>query len=201
MNLFSGIGIKYLFLSLILLACYLVAWPKESDCAAYRTFAEHSRDLTRASSPIHQKRSTVCKEIWFSDEGQIRLHYRIESAGSSLTLQPREKRIDVIEHLDDMCCWMQDKLFIAPSGQDFTQQTRYFAAKEGTYHFLTQNLMAQQATLSLYRIPGDALPEQGLMPTSPPFLSGQAETVALSVAGHTPSFQAHEFKAIFTKTN
>ncbi|MBS3904003.1 MAG: hypothetical protein KGZ39_01585 [Simkania sp.] len=181
--------------TLTLAVLWLFAWPKKSDCSAYQLFAHQSRQAASHSAPLCQNRLKVCKDIWFAEEGNQRLHYRIESASSSLTLEPKAKHIDVIERLEQMRCWMQDKLLTGTAQRNVSQQTRYFTAREGTYHFLSQQLIADKATLSLYRMPGDTLPDIGCMPEYSPFLSGEAKRIALTVAGNTPTFQAYEFKA------
>src|SRR5689334_14153778 len=106
-----------------------LGWPTESDYRAYRTAVQQSRTLAKTAPPICQNRQQVCKDIWFSNEGAERLHYRIESVGSSLTLQPVQKRIDIIEHLHDMRCWMQDKVSSAAGAHGSMQQSRYFTAQ------------------------------------------------------------------------
>ncbi len=173
---------------------WLFAWPKGSDRNAYRLFSGRSKKLASNQSPICQNRLKVCKDIWFAEAGNQRLHYRIESASSSLTLEPKGHKFDVIERLEQMRCWMQDKVFTS-NRNDISQQTRYFTAREGVYHFLSQQLIAEKATLSLYRMPGDSLPEIGRMPHYEPFMSGEAKKIAFVVAGSTPTFQAFDFKA------
>ncbi len=185
-------------LSLLALAAgtiILIGWPRESDFRAYRAGLEQSRKATKTAPPVCQNRSLVCKDIWFSNEGDQRLHYRIESASSSLNLQPVQNKIEIKEHLHDMRCWMQDKIIQASGARGSSQQSRFFTASEGVYHFLSQSLLASQATLSLYRISGEHLPEIGRMPSAPPFLSGNAEHIKMLVSGKSPLFQASNFKA------
>ncbi len=170
-----------------------IGWPKQSDLQGYITAAEQSRELTR-SLPVCQDRRLVCKDIWFSNAGGERLHYRIQSVTSSLNMQPRSRKIEIIERLHDMRCWMQDK--IVSSEAHTTQQSRYFTANEGVYHFLSHSLLADQATLSLYHLPGTDLPSLGCLPREDPFLIGQAEQIKMHVSGKTPLFQASNFKAL-----
>ena len=180
----------FCLLLLNFLILWLFAWPKGHDRNVYWEYATKTK--TFSPSAICQNRLKVCKDIWFSESPASRLHYRIESASSALTFEPIGKKVDIIEHLEQMRCWMQDK--ITP-GTNPSQQTRYFTAREGVYHFLSQQLIADKATLSLYRMAGSTLPEIGRMPSSDPFLSGEATKIAFSVAGNTPKFQANDFKA------
>src|SRR5579883_2379855 len=144
---------------------FLIGWPTQSDFRVYQTNLEQSRALGKSAPPVSQKRSQVCKDIWFSSEGAQRLHYRIESAASSLNLQPMKSKVDIVEQLHDMRCWMQDKIVKAAGSDGASQQTRYFTASQGVYRFLSQSLVADQATLSLYRITGEHLPEIGKFPS------------------------------------
>jgi hypothetical protein len=190
-----------LFLFIFSLAIlWIFSWPKESDRKDYLIFAGQSTHLTSYSSPICQNRLKVCKDLWFSEENQQRLHYRIESGSSSLTMAPKGHKVEVIERLELMRCWMQDKLLPSNKGE-LSQQTRYFTAREGVYHFLSQQLIADKATLSFYRMAGDQLPNIGQLPAVEPFLSGEATKIAFSISGSTPTFQAFEFKAFLTNTD
>jgi len=182
-------------LGVSLVTLILIGWPRESDYLAYKEAVQQSRSYAKSSPPVSQKRFEVCKDIWFSEEGNQRLHYRIESAASSLNLQPVRNKFEVIEQLHGMRCWMQDKIVSTPGSQGSTQQTRYFTANEGIYNFLSQSLLASQATVSLYRLPGEHLPEIGRLPSTLPFLSGKAEQVKMLVSGKTPMFQASNFQA------
>ena len=175
-------------LALCFLVLWLFAWPKGHDRNVYRNYSTKTKKFSPSS--ICQNRLKVCKDIWFT--GANRLHYRIESTSSALTFEPRGSKIDIVEHLEQMRCWMQDKIITSPSA---LQHTRYFTAREGIYNFLSQQLIADKATLSLYRMPGSSLPEIGRMPAFDPFLSGEATKVAFSVAGSIPKFQASDFKA------
>ncbi len=185
-------GLSLFFFSLG--ALWFFAWPKDQDRKDYLAFAGQSKHVASHPSPICQNRLKVCKDIWVTEENQQRLHYRIESASSSLTLEPKGHKMDIIEHLEQMRCWMQDKL-LTSNKNDVSQQTRYFTAREGVYHFLSQQLIADKATLSFYRMAGDKLPELGRLPISEPFLTGEAKQIAFSVSGSTPMFQAYDFKA------
>src|SRR5229473_1262499 len=62
-------------------------------------------------STTQQQRKGVVKEIWFSQEDNSRLHYRIFSESSLLTIKPENKSFDLVEKLEKIKCWMQDKLY------------------------------------------------------------------------------------------
>jgi hypothetical protein len=144
-------------------------------------------------STTQQQRKGVVKEIWFSQEDNSRLHYRIFSESSLLTIKPEGRSFDLIEKLEKIKCWMQDKLYEPTPGVGPTQQIRFLAAEEGLYRYTTQEFLAQTVALSLYRLGGHELPKE--IAASKPFLKGIAEDVSFAVSGKSPQFKAKHFKA------
>ena len=177
-------------------------WVRPKDVATYRSFLEEQKQLAATGKSIpssaYQAREQVRKDIWYLD-GTRRLHYRIESDASTLTLVPMNQKIDIIENLQKIRCWMQDKIYEAPGTQTAMQQIRYFEADKGSYQYTTQQFLAQTVTLSLFRTPGVDLPLHTNL--SGAFLKGIAKDVSFSVSGKTPQFQAQQFKAIFNKSD
>lgn len=145
-------------------------------------------------STTHQQRKNVKKEIYFVQEDNTRLHYRIHSESSLLTMQPQSegKKIELNEKLEKIQCWMQDKLYNSSSGTDPMQQIRYLQAQEGVYCYTSQQFLAQSVALSLFRLPQHELPQEI---HAQPFLKGIAKDVSFAVSGKTPSFKAQHFKA------
>jgi hypothetical protein len=139
----------------------------------------------------HQNRSGVRKDLWLSQADRTRLHYRIDSKSSVLTLLPIDDKVDIIENLQQIQCWMQDKLYVQGSAP--MQQMRFFEADQGTYQYSSQKFTANSVALSLFRIPGIQLPTAVDPRTA--FLRGIAQDVSFSVAGKTTQFQAQHFKA------
>ncbi len=173
---------------------------RSTDYEKYTSFVQQ-RELASSSNSVssstHQKRYGVRKDIWFAQEDGSRLHYQIESESSILTLLPG-KKFDIIENLEKMKCWMQDKLYLSSNAQPI-QQMRYFEADHGTYQYTTQQFVAQAVALSLFRLPGHALPVK--YDSKSAFLRGIAQDVSFSVSGKTPQFQAQNFKAILKQSN
>ncbi len=139
----------------------------------------------------HQNRRSVRKDLWLSQQDRTRLHYRIDSKSSVLTLLPIDDKVDIIENLQQIQCWMQDKLYA--QGDVPMQQMRFFEADQGIYQYSSQRFAANTVTLSLFRIPGLQLPTTIDPRTA--FLRGIAQDVSFSVAGKTTQFQAQKFKA------
>ncbi len=138
----------------------------------------------------HQQRTKVRKDLWLSQSDRTRLHYRIDCKSSLLTLVPIDDKLDIIENLQELQCWMQDKIY-----NDTTpmQQVRYFQADAGTYQYSLQKFGANTVVLSLFRLPGTDLPT-GPFPNTA-FLKGIAKDVSFSLAGKATQFQAQQFKA------
>lgn len=156
---------------------------------AGRAIAKASKD-----QQTHQNRSGVRKDLWLSQEDHTRLHYRIDSKNSLLTLLPIDDKLDIIENLQHIKCWMQDKLYA--QGNTVMQQMRFFEADQGIYQYSTQKFAASSVALSLFRIPGVQLPTS--IDPSTAFLRGIAQDVSFSIAGKTSQFQAQRFKATLT---
>lgn len=140
----------------------------------------------------YQYRSGVRKDLWLAQEDHTRLHHRIASQSSRLTLVPIDDKVDIIEHLQNLQCWMQDKIFLPTA----TQQLRYFEAEQGIYQYSIQRFAASSVILSLFRLQGTDLPFS-LNPKTA-FLQGIAQDVSFSIAGKATQFQAKQFKATLT---
>jgi len=184
---------SFCFLLIIWFLLFVVVYP--SDLKKYKSFLDNSKisSSKQLSSTTNQKRQGVRKDIWFTQDDLSRLHYRIDSEYSMLTLVPEGSSWDVIEHLEKIKCWMQDKLYVVDANSPFMQQVRYFEADQGSYQFKLQQFDAKTVALSLFRLPGHTLtfaedPKNA-------FLKGVAQDVSFSVAGKTPQFQAQHFKA------
>ncbi len=149
-------------------------------------------------SSANQLRKGVRKDIWFAQDDDTRLQYRIESTTSTLTLLPVKNKFEVIETLGKVKCWTQDKLYFSGEKQEPMQQARYLEASEGVYHYGSQQFNAQGVSLSLFHIPGHHLATQSL-DLKKAFLSGLAKSITFTVSGKTPQFQAEQFKATLIK--
>lgn len=171
----------------------------ESDISLYKAkLAQYQQMIAQSSSDsASQTREGVRKDIWFSQDNDLRLQYRIESDSSILTLVPEKGKLDIVENLSNIRCWMQEKLTQTPAGA--TQQLRYLQAAEGIYRLSKQNFFASSVTLSLFRLPGHELTTP--TNTSQAFLKGQAEDISFSVSGKTPHFEARHFNASLKTEN
>ncbi len=185
-------------LLMLLLWAGIFGRAHESDYEACRLIKQQEEAASKKSlaTTTHQNRKGVVKEIYFSQEDQTRLHYRIESESSHLTLKPNGHKTDLIEKLEKIKCWMQDKVYTTSPGTKMMQQMRFLEAEEGIYRYASQQFLAQSVGLSLFRLSGHDLPND--LNREIPFMRGVAQDVSFSVSGKTPQFQAQHFKALLS---
>lgn len=180
-------------------ACVSLVWGCCFLCFTKRDLQKYLRVDAREPSSLlastEQNRTSVVKEIYFTQEDNTRLHYRIASASSFLTLRPEKQRFVIDEKLQDIQCWMQDKLYYDPNRPGVPmQQVRFLEAKDGIYRYAAQEFLAQTVAISLCRMVGHDLPQSVRLPK--PFLQGVADDVSFAVSGKVPQFNAHHFRAL-----
>ena len=139
--------------------------------------------------PTKQIRTDVQKDLWIFNEG-FRLHHRMESPRSILTIYPKGDRCELVEEMQDMKCYLQEN--VQMEGRSM-QQIRFIASASGTYYYSNQYFDAHQVFLALFRIPGNRLETE--LDFNEAFLKGVAQDVLLSFAEAPPHFQAKKFKA------
>ncbi len=176
---------------------YQIAILRSSDVSRFNDMIRE-RDIASSEVPsqTNQHRKQVRKDIWFAHSDGSRLHYQIASAGSLLSLTPIGNKLDVVESLQGVKCWMQDKL--SREGQGPMQQARLIEAETGLYRYTTQEFTANSVLLSLFKLPGHVLPLEPLE-SDEPFLSGIAKDISVIFSGKTPQFQAENFEATVVK--
>lgn len=173
----------YLFLTLHISTHDLNHFKKLQTAGKAIAETSHSRSTK-------QHRGGVQKDLWITQPDGNRLHHRIESASSVLTLTSVEDHLDIVEHLNQIHCSLQDRI-AEQNGAPF-QQIRAFDAASGMYRYSTASFSAQTVALSLFRLPGTTLPLS--LSQSTPYLKGVAEDVSFAASG---AFQAKQFKATF----
>ena len=178
------------FFSVVL---FFVVKTRKEEVLVYKNYLIEQKKITKEplSSVIQQVRENVHKDIWYTQDDQTRLQYKIESPFSLLILSPSEGKIEVEEQLLDISCWMQEKIF-EKEGELF-QSVRFLQAKQGIYHYHQQKFQAENADISFFTYKGQELPL--FCSDTPPFLRGRAKKIEISAEGKVPHFQAHEFQA------
>jgi hypothetical protein len=192
---------KAVFAYTFVIAGLVAAWlfltlhVSEGDRQRFKVLQQKGHAIAAASNArsTQQSRAGVRKDLWITEEGGARLHDRIESASSTLTLTPVGDHMDIIEHLNQIRCSMQDK--IVYQNQKWVQHVRYFEADTGIYQYSTNQFSAQTVSLALFRLPGRELP--AALTQSAPYLKGIAQDVSFAAGGKASQFQAKRFKASF----
>ncbi len=183
-----------LFLISILFFFY-TCMIKKTDADAYTRKYNQKKNTSQSIQSCYQLREGVCKDIWLSEENKSRLHYRIKSDFSKLTLSPREEKVDIIESLYQIKGWIQEKLY--QEGPAMRQQLRYFEADHGLYSYLPQTFVTENVSISLYRLQGIELPQ--ICYPKDAFLKGVAREAFFTISGKNPIFQAKQFQASLTR--
>jgi hypothetical protein len=162
------------------------------DFTEYQTIiAKPSTSDHSIKKEAHQVRKGVQKDIFFSDK-ENRLHFRIKSSLSSLSITRKKDKQQLVEHLHDIECFIQDKIDVKTQ----EQQVRYFTAQEGEYLFPSHKFSADNIHLSFFQLPGQFLPDKML--THDAYLSGFAKKLFFSLEQKTPKFTVDHFKARFS---
>ncbi len=188
-----------LLLPLLGFWAYKMTVPHSGDNDRYAKMVERLEIAsTHSDQPTNQERKQVRKDIWFSQDDSSRLHYQIASESSQLTLTPIQNRFEIVETLDGIKCWMQDKLMKDGAEEDPMQQVRLIEAKNGVYRHSTQEFLANGVELSLFRLPGHQLPKEPVSEQES-LLTGIAKDISFHFGGKTPQFQASQFQAMRVK--
>ena len=168
---------------------------KEKDYDAYHQMVrERQLSSTPTYSSTKQHRKEVRKEIWATQDDLSRLHYRIESLSSIVSIIPVQNKFNLVESLSSIKSWMQDKLYLSAEKKEPMQQLRYMEADQGMYSYASQNFTAQNVSLYLFRSLGHKLPEQA-MDKEKAFLKGIAKDLSFTISTKVPNLQAEQFKA------
>ncbi len=182
------------FLTVILLSTLWIGFlSTQIDTERYSKHKVEFSALTNSE----QTRKNVVKDLWIVQANKDRLHHKIESSSSLLTLKPKGSSIEIIEYLTGVRCFLQEKIQLLNG--ETSQQMRFFIAKEGIYHYQNQSFEASDVLLSMYKIPGRDLPLN--LTHYHPFLKGSAENVEFSLENGKSLFKATRFKASSGKIN
>jgi hypothetical protein len=176
-----------------------LVYLRSSDVTRYKEIIR-KREIasSQSSNASQQRRKQVRKDIWFSQDQCSRLHYRISSEGSLLTLTPVKNRFEVVESLQGLKCWMQDKLMTDDLDESTSQQARLIEADSGTYCHTHQEFVANGVQISIFQLEGHQLPKEPISKDRA-FLQGIAHDISFQFSGKTPQFQAKNFQATVVK--
>jgi hypothetical protein len=181
-----------LLVSTTVAGLHFLTRQNKTDLADYEKLIQESVELRSKSAlerqPAHQLRTQVQKDIWTLNNRQ-RLHYRLKSQRSDLTIGQKKGKIDAVEKLQKIDCCMQEEF----DGDG--QQIRYLFADDGTYFFPSHKFIAEEVDLYFFSLQGHELPRS--WPSESPFLRGTANEVIFSASEGFPAFTATHLNAEF----
>lgn len=198
------------YFSLFFLATCTIAYfdhvrLRPKDRFAYDRYVSlNSAQRARHALEIHpatQHREQVQKDFWIP-QGHQRQHLRILSQQSELVLHERKGKLEAVEKLRGLECWLQE---IGASGSilkknalNESQFLRHLTAEEGCYFYPSHHFLAQSVQLQFFRLSGFILPESVDLDLA--FLSGTAAEASFSACGKGPTFTAQHLHASYDPT-
>lgn len=190
-------SLSFSFLVIALLATGLfihLTWLKKSDSEKFQSYLDRGVEIKNHSkahhSPVEQLREGIQKDIWYT-ENKIRKHMKLCSERSKLTLLLESGKLNLLESLSDLDCWVQDQLYF-DSMNNPRQKVRHFTSESGTYSFPSHRFVTESVALDFSDEPGHDLPTN--MEAFQPFIYGVAKQVSFDLSGKEPSFSAKHLK-------
>ena len=112
-------------LGLTVLIYFLFSFFREADIQRYRMLVENAgsaKDLASVPYTAKQHRSGIQKDILFNDKSD-RLQVRLLCQDSVLVLDHHGRTTEIIEHMTDVKCYMQEELYyLLPDGREAKKQ-------------------------------------------------------------------------------
>ncbi len=115
------------------------------------------------------------KEIWITESPNRRLYHRIESKNSLLSLMPNKNKIDLVEQLRGVSCWLQKDIYM--EDQLPMQELEKISAENGFYHYRSATFSAPSLLFSLFRIPVSATVDN----SGAPLLTGEMDNFSFKI--------------------
>lgn len=193
---YSIISLFFAFLIICLVNTFII---RDRDLKKYNNILKRNTKLTACQAlkrePLLQKRKNVQKDIFFSQNDSSMLHYRIFSDSSTVCLTEKASGIELVETLQNLKCLAQDKVYFDPIKKGFSQQLRFFTAKEGYYIYPSHKFVSDSINLSFFDLPGKTLPDD--ISSFEPYLKGFAKEVSFHLTDNASKLTAHHFRASF----
>jgi hypothetical protein len=168
-----------------------------------------------------QQHRQTHKDIWYNQKGQ-RLHMSLHSADAELVLDHHDNTTEVVEHMYDVKCYMQEELYyMLPDGREVEYRTdgqlrlrrgdvnavilannkelkpkqiiRYMEAANAAYYYNGDRFVADNVRISQFSAPGHTLVKS--ITGFKPIMSGLAKSAEFSLVGNDLNFTAHQLKA------
>lgn len=186
--LLSFLLLGALFASLL----FFFTSPSEKERQSYfQTLKEteaRRKEKVLSKQPMQQTREKVQKDLWIVQGGK-RLHTRIASRRSHLTLSQKGGKIEAREDLEDLFSLLQEAI----DPEKNTQELRAFSSEKGLYLYPEHRFSAKQVDIAFYTAPGIELPSAKDLAS--PYLTGTASEVLFRATDKQPLLTAHHLRA------
>lgn len=186
--LFASAALIALFCGLV---CFFFVRLRASDAPKYRKLVQESAELRSRHAlerePAHQTREGVQKDIWVA-EGSERLHFRLNSRYSELMIRQKKDKVEAVEELQQIECWIQEEI----DSKTNKQLVRQLKAAEGIYTYPSHRFVAETVHLAFFRLSGTDLPRSTL---AKPYLTGLAREASFAATSKLPTFTAYHLSA------
>lgn|SRR3990167_7018614 len=189
----------FFFLISLSVASYeLLIRPDLETAASYQKLTAESKDLCSQKAlekePARQMRKNVQKDI-YTVAGSERRHFRLRSEGSELILTQKKEKIDAVEKLERLECWIQDEI----DPKKNLQEVRYFTSDSGIYYFPSNRFLTDSIDLAFFHLAGSDFPDSFI--DAAPYLTGVATEVQFTATDKIPKFTANHLRARFDPTS
>lgn len=148
----------------------------------------------KSNYKAQQNRFNISKHIFFTKENE-RLQMYLKSPRSDLYFEQENGKTELVEHFKDVFCLIQEEFLDSNEVLDGSQQIiRQIEAVTASYHYQSENFLAEQVKLFRYISKGNTLKKPFVILT--PLMSGEAKSLQLSLSSPNKSFKAQELKAV-----
>ena len=202
-SLVTAVGTIFLIGATVSSYHFLFSYDASDEQEYWTLMEESDPTLSNAAATPYtakQERQQLHKHMWTnSAAGNLELCIRSENA--EFVLDRRDDSTDIIEHMHNVQCYMQEELFyLLPDGSEVMRQSdgglvlrdsessvritedginltpmqiiRYMEADAASYYYKTDQLVAEQVTISCFAVPGHELVES--LDNITPLMSGIA---------------------------
>lgn len=155
---------RWLFLGLVML--FATGYLLLSDRFVHNEEDAYQQLLKRAnpsslleSHPSYQAkqyRQGVQKSFWY-EKGDQRLEFLLTSADAELVYEKQGNSQEIVEHMHDVRCLLQEEIYYLPRDPHPMQTVRCFEADSAEYHYTSNRLIADHAKMTLFTLPGNEL--------------------------------------------
>ena len=126
--------------------------------ANYYGFMELTRPKEEKKIHTNSQRNEMAKSVWLTRDGE-RYENFLTSEDSFVQIRPKEKGMRVVENMDKIVCFMQQKLFVDSNGNPW-QQIFHFTADKGSYDYAKKYFQAYDVDLWMIQVPGHDLQKE-----------------------------------------